>query len=65
MPSSVIRYFSYDAGGRRLRVHFVSGDIYEYLEVPVKVYEAMRRSGSKGTFLNTRVKGKYGFEKVS
>jgi len=64
MPSSVVRYFSYDAASRRLRVHFVSGDVYDYLEVPQKVFEGMKRSGSKGTFLNTRVKGKYVFEKV-
>lgn len=65
MPSSVVKYFSYDATARRLRVHFVSGNIYDYLEVPLKVYEAMKRSGSKGTFLNTRIKGKYEFEQVS
>ncbi|HVU98365.1 MAG TPA: KTSC domain-containing protein [Puia sp.] len=64
MPSSVVRYFRYDAGARRLRVHFVSGDIYDYIEVPLQVYESMKKSGSKGTFLNTRIKGKYAFEKV-
>jgi len=34
------------AGARRLRVHFVSGDIYDYLEVPLKEFEAMKRAGS-------------------
>jgi len=64
MPSSVVKYFSYDAGARRLRVHFVGGHIYDYLDVPPDVFEAMKRSGSKGTFLNTRIKGKYVFAKV-
>lgn len=64
MPSSVVRYFSYDAGTRRLRVHYVSGDIYDYLAVPPKVFESMKKAGSKGTFLNTRIKGKYAFEKI-
>jgi hypothetical protein len=64
MPSSVVRYFSYDAEARRLRVHFVSGNVYDYLEVPLKVFEAMKKSGSKGTFLNIRIKGKYEFEQI-
>lgn len=64
MPSSVVRYFSYDAGARRLRIHYVSGEIYDYFEVPSKVFESMKRAGSKGTFLNTRIKGKFTFEKV-
>jgi len=64
MPSSVVRYFSYNPENRRLRVHFVSGNVYDYLDVPFKVYEAMKTSGSKGMFLNSWIKGKYEFEQI-
>jgi hypothetical protein len=64
MPSSVIATFVYNPETSRLRVVFVSGMVYDYKNVPASVYEAMRKSGSKGTFLNKEIKGKYKFEKI-
>ena len=64
MPSSVVRSIGYDTDHRRLRIIYVSGKIYDYLDVPASIYEAMKISGSKGTFLNTRIKGHYTFRKV-
>lgn len=56
MPSSVIRTFSYDPDARQLHVTFVSGRRYRYDAVPREIYEAMRRSFSKGQFFNRRVR---------
>jgi len=64
MPSSVVAAMHYDAGKEVLRVIFVSGMIYDYKDVPEKVYKEMKTSTSKGTFLNTKIKGKYEFEIV-
>ena len=64
MPSSVVANFNYDAARSVLRVFFVSGSIYDYFRVPEDVYEEMKQSGSKGTFLNLRIKGAYPFKKV-
>ncbi|MBS1665259.1 MAG: KTSC domain-containing protein [Bacteroidetes bacterium] len=64
MPSSVVLHMSYDADLRRLRIVYVSGNVYDYLDVPPSVYDAMKTSGSKGTFLNTKIKGQYKFQKV-
>jgi hypothetical protein len=64
MPSSVVRHYSYDAPGRRLRIEYVSGNVYLYLDVPAEVYEAMKKSGSKGQYLNRYIKGRYEFERV-
>ncbi|NCI50272.1 KTSC domain-containing protein [Sediminibacterium roseum] len=64
MPSTVIRSFSYDALKHRLRVVFVSGMVYEYLNVPQEIYDEMRAAFSKGTYLNERIKGFYEFRKV-
>ena len=55
---------SYDADRQRLRIVYVSGRVYDYLDVPASIYEEMKSSGSKGTFLNTRIKGQYKFKKV-
>jgi hypothetical protein len=64
MPSSVIQHFKYDAASHRLRVFFVSGIAYDYLNVPKNLYDQFRNAFSKGKFLNEEIKGKYPFKKV-
>lgn len=63
MPSTVIASIKYDPGKEILRVIFRSGSIYDYKNVPESVYNAMRTAPSKGTFLNTQIKGNYNYEK--
>jgi hypothetical protein len=64
MPSSVVASFKYDSTRSILRVFFISGSVYDYFRVPEAVYEEMKRSGSKGTFLNLQIKGAYRYKKV-
>jgi KTSC domain len=64
MPSSVIKAMDYDPALRVLRITYVSGKIYDYLGVPSKVMEEMKRASSKGIFLNRRIKGHYPFNYV-
>jgi hypothetical protein len=64
MPSSVVADMMYDYETEILRIVYVSGMVYHYKKVPLEVYEAMKASGSKGTFLNQKIKGNYDFEKV-
>jgi len=64
MPSSVISRFSYNSAKQVLRVVFVSGLVYDYKNVPEQVYNDMKMSFSKGTYLNKYIKGNYPFEKV-
>jgi hypothetical protein len=64
MPSSVVAYMSYKADLKTLRVHFVSGVVYDYKKVPPEVYEAMKTADSKGTYLNKHIKGHYEFKKI-
>lgn len=65
MPSSVIASYHYNPDTQTLKVVFVSGMIYEYLEVPESVIAEMKAVQSKGTFLNKRIKGIYPYRKVS
>lgn len=64
MPSSVIRRFSYDEPHRRLRVTFVSGDVYDYEGVPPEVAAAFRAAFSKGRFFASDIRDRYPFERV-
>lgn len=65
MPSSVIRRFSYDEAARRLRVTFVSGDVYDYDAVPPDVVEDFRASGSKGRFFGPNIRDRYAYRRVA
>ena len=64
MPSSVVASVFYDSLKHRLRVYFVSGAVYDYKNVPEKIYKQMKAAISKGQFLNQRIKTRFGFEKV-
>jgi hypothetical protein len=64
MPSSVIRRFSYDEPRRRLRVNFVSGDVYDYVRVPPDVHAGFRAAFSKGRFFASHIRDRYAFERV-
>ncbi|MBE9463330.1 KTSC domain-containing protein [Dyadobacter subterraneus] len=64
MPSSVVAKMIYNDETETLRIIYVSGMVYDYKKVPLEVYEAMKASGSKGTFLNQQIKTRYEFEKV-
>lgn len=64
MPSSVVAAVRYDASSSTLRVIYVSGSVYDYKDVPEKVYKEMKAAFSKGEFLNKHIKPNYTFEKV-
>ena len=55
---------NYDADTHTLTVFFVSGSVYDYKNVPLKVYEQMKHATSKGIFLNRVIKARFGFQKV-
>jgi hypothetical protein len=65
VPSSVVAEINYDPHTCVLRINFVSGMIYEYLDVPENIYLEMKGSGAKGIYLNQHIKGKYAFKKVT
>ncbi len=64
MPSTVIAHYSYDPETMLLTVTFVSGTVYEYLDVPEEMYIQMKSSFSKGIFLNKYIKNAYSYRKL-
>ena len=64
MPSSVIASYSYSEEDKVLKVIFLSGLIYDYLDVPLAVYQRMKQSLSKGSLLNREIMGKFPFRRV-
>jgi hypothetical protein len=64
MPSTVISSFIYIPEENILRITFVTGTVYDYLDVTVETYEAMKASFAKGIFFNENIKGKFECVKV-
>lgn len=64
MPSSVIKAFKYDVSKKILKIIYVSGAVYNYLNVAQSVYDAFSKAKSKGTYLNTEIKGRFEYEKI-
>jgi hypothetical protein len=62
--SSTIDSIGYNQQTNRLTVKFKTGAIYEYLDVPHYVYEAVMSADSIGKALNSEVKGIYDFSKI-
>lgn len=65
MPSSVVSHIEYMPESRELRIYYNSGAVYDYLNVPSRVYQSMKRAVSKGRFLNKEIKTRYQFRKIS
>jgi hypothetical protein len=65
MPSAVIAGYDYNSEKEILTIRYQSGKVYNYLQVPEKVYLEMRATMRKGVFLNRNIKGKFKFEDVT
>lgn len=65
IDSSNIEAIGYDSGSRELHVRFLkSGETYVYYEVDEWVFQEFRQADSKGTYLNTNIKGRYRYGKL-
>lgn len=65
MPSSVIAETHYDRQRERLTVTFVTGRVYEYVDVPAEVAASFQSAFSKGTFFNGYIRDRYDFRELA
>jgi hypothetical protein len=61
VTSAAISSVGYDDRSAVLEVEFASGAVYDYLNVPKKVYRALLKAPSKGGFVSRRVRDRYPF----
>ncbi len=59
MPSTAIRFISYDEDTERLSVTFVTGRRYVYERVPKDVFEAFLSASSRGGYFNSEIRDRY------
>jgi hypothetical protein len=61
ISSSAISSVGYDERSSVLEVEFESGAVYDYFDVPQKVYRDLLKAPSKGSFVSRRVRDRYPF----
>ena len=63
--STNIDSVGYNADTKILTVQFkVSGQVYEYLNVPQTLYEGLMASESKGTYLNENIRNQFAYRRA-
>jgi lysyl-tRNA synthetase, class II len=61
--STAIKDFDYDADKQILRVIFGNGSVYKYSDVPEKIYQELKETGSVGQYFNSQIRDKFGFDR--
>lgn len=64
VTSTNVESLGYDSASETLEVEFKNGTVYQYFDVPERVYEELRDASSVGGYLATQVKGVYRYSKV-
>ena len=49
---------------RVLEIQFESGRVYQYFNVPQKVFDEMLNAESKGKYFNSHIRGKYTYQEI-
>lgn len=62
--SSNLASIGYDEINEILEIEFLSGGSYQYLDVPVYVYEELMDADSHGKYFNEYIKDKYKTKKI-
>ena len=65
MPSTVIADIKYDRPRASLTITFVTGRIYEYVDVPAEVAASFQSAFSKGMFFNSYIRDRYDFRELT
>lgn len=64
VSSSDLKSVGYDQENQILEVEFHSGGIYQYFNVPQRVYQALMEASSHGKYFHRNVKDHYRYEKI-
>ena len=64
VSSSNISSIDYDPKSATLKVEFISGDIYQYFNVPEYLHQQFLQASSHGQFLNDNIRYNYRYQKT-
>ena len=61
--SNAVKSFDYDAEQKILRITFGNGSVYQYHDVPDRIYQGLKEASSVGQYFNSQIKDKFGFDR--
>ncbi|MGE8452092.1 MAG: KTSC domain-containing protein [Pseudomonadales bacterium] len=64
VSSSNVQSVGYDAASETLEIEFNNGAVYQYFDVPERIYNDLINADSVGGYLAQHVKGTYRFSRV-
>ena len=62
--SSNVESIGHDEATEILRVQFLNGTVYDYMNVTLIEFEQLRAAPSVGSYLNRNIKGTHPYERV-
>ena len=65
LVSTMMASAGYDPTSRVLEIEFATGAVYQYVDVPFDVYQAMLDAPSPGQFFHGRIRGAFACHRVA
>jgi hypothetical protein len=65
VKSASITSIGYDLAARVLEIEFRPGEVYQYLPVPLHVFEELMAAESKGAYVESKIKGHFIYRAAS
>jgi hypothetical protein len=59
VQSSNIKSVGYDPDTKRLEIEFISGGVYQYMDVPETVHSELIQAESKGSYFQANIRDRY------
>ena len=59
VSSSAISAIGYDPASRQMKIQFQQGHTYSFCRVPQSVFDGLLHAGSKGSFYDRNIRGRY------
>lgn len=64
VASANVSAIGYDDASLTLEVHFTSGLMYQYFDVPRSIYDELMNAPSKGQYLNLNIRNNYRYMRL-
>lgn len=64
VASTSIKSVGYDDEADRLEIEFHSGGVYQYLDVPERIYTDPLGADSRGRYFHDEIRGQYSFRQL-
>jgi len=65
LMSSMMTSAGYNPTSRVLEIEFATGAVYQYVDVPLDVFEEMLDAPSQGQFFHSRIRGAFACHRVA